>query len=318
MPFDKKFHHVYSKAIQPAVKESGLTCSRIDESLTVSIIMDEIWKYIQESGIIIADLTNKNANVFYELGLAHSLRKDAILLSQDISDVPFDLTHWRVILYKNSKVGLVVLKDKLKSILTSSNEHFELRRKNSFYTPRKSRECFKTLSYNCQMTLSGPRGNKTKIKEIYQLKPLLSGPYEKSYTFIKEAELSEISTNIGTLYLHYRNNEREQYLVFLNSEELKNIPIILQFDVTIKNMFPLKREYWTKHLAIQIPKLHYQFSFLKGCFVEEMIVIQKKNFSDKGKILKHKIFEDLDKQMFSWSGHIPKDQFIEFHWLWRE
>lgn len=49
--------------------------------------------------MLIAELTERNANVFYELGLAHALSKPVILLSQTIDDVPFDLRGIRVILY---------------------------------------------------------------------------------------------------------------------------------------------------------------------------------------------------------------------------
>jgi len=55
------------------------------------MIMQQIWVYILNARVLIAELTGKNPNVFYELGLAHAQGKDVILLTQSINDVPFDL-----------------------------------------------------------------------------------------------------------------------------------------------------------------------------------------------------------------------------------
>jgi hypothetical protein len=49
--------------------------------------------------VLIAELTSRNANVFYELGLAHALKKPVVLVSSNEADVPFDLHHIRVIYY---------------------------------------------------------------------------------------------------------------------------------------------------------------------------------------------------------------------------
>jgi nucleoside 2-deoxyribosyltransferase len=62
-------------------------------------IIDQIWRGIQSARVLVAELTTKNPNVFYELGLAHALRKPVILVSSNQDDVPFDLRHIRVILY---------------------------------------------------------------------------------------------------------------------------------------------------------------------------------------------------------------------------
>lgn len=61
--------------------------------------MDQVWRGIRNATVLIAELTSKNPNVFYELGLAHALEKPVILVSSNQEDVPFDLRHIRVILY---------------------------------------------------------------------------------------------------------------------------------------------------------------------------------------------------------------------------
>jgi hypothetical protein len=55
---------------------------------------------IHKAKVLIAELTGKNPNVFYELGLAHADRKPVVFTSGAIDDVPFDLRHLRVITYE--------------------------------------------------------------------------------------------------------------------------------------------------------------------------------------------------------------------------
>ncbi|WP_321794997.1 hypothetical protein [Caballeronia sp. J97] len=62
-------------------------------------IVDDIWQGIREAKLLIAELTDWNPNVFYELGLAHAISKPVILISKSIDDVPFDLRSIRVLVY---------------------------------------------------------------------------------------------------------------------------------------------------------------------------------------------------------------------------
>jgi len=62
-------------------------------------IMDQVWSGINAAKVLVAELTTRNPNVFYELGLAHTLKKPVVLISSNEADVPFDLKHIRVIYY---------------------------------------------------------------------------------------------------------------------------------------------------------------------------------------------------------------------------
>ncbi len=62
-------------------------------------IMDQIWVGLNAAKVLVAELTSRNPNVFYELGLAHALKKPVVLVSSNEADVPFDLKHIRVIIY---------------------------------------------------------------------------------------------------------------------------------------------------------------------------------------------------------------------------
>jgi hypothetical protein len=101
MPFSDRFDEIYRLVIAPAVEESGLTVLRADELATPGFIVEQIRTAIQQSRICIADLTGHNANVMYEIGLAHAAGKPLIMLADQGTLLPFDISHQRVILYGN-------------------------------------------------------------------------------------------------------------------------------------------------------------------------------------------------------------------------
>src|SRR5258708_23192992 len=78
---------------------------------------------IQSAQLLLAELTEKNANVFYELGLAHAIGKPVILISETIVDVPFDLQALRVILYdKNDPSWGARLRQTIAAAITETME----------------------------------------------------------------------------------------------------------------------------------------------------------------------------------------------------
>jgi hypothetical protein len=100
MPFALPLGNYYEKIYKPAIEKAGLKPVRADsEIFGAGKIMDQIWLGINAAKVLVAELTSRNPNVFYELGLAHALRKPVVLVSSNESDVPFDLKHIRVIIY---------------------------------------------------------------------------------------------------------------------------------------------------------------------------------------------------------------------------
>lgn len=127
MPFRQELDELYQEVIKPAIEseELRMRCVRSDEIYTTRPIMEDIWEHIQKANIIIAELTGRNPNVFYELGISHAIRKKTVLITQTMDDVPFDLRHQRCIVYTNTFKGATELKDKLiktiKWVQASSN-----------------------------------------------------------------------------------------------------------------------------------------------------------------------------------------------------
>jgi hypothetical protein len=103
MPFGGWFDDYYEALFRPAIETAGLEPKRADDLYRPSTIVNDIWSYTQSARVILADLTGKNPNVFYELGLAHALAKPAILVTESINDVPFDLRALRVLEYDKNQ-----------------------------------------------------------------------------------------------------------------------------------------------------------------------------------------------------------------------
>lgn len=99
MPFSPSYDAEYKRVIQPAVEAAGLECIRGDEIYSKPQITADIWKSLRAARIVIAELTGRNSNVFYELGLAHAIGKPAIILTRKEDDVPFDLKGLRYVYY---------------------------------------------------------------------------------------------------------------------------------------------------------------------------------------------------------------------------
>lgn len=99
MPFGGWFDRYYQEIYSKAIKDAGFEPVRGDEIFTTGSVVEQIWEQVTKSKVLLADLTDKNANVFYELGLAHAAGKPVVLTSNRLDDVPFDLRHLRVIIY---------------------------------------------------------------------------------------------------------------------------------------------------------------------------------------------------------------------------
>jgi hypothetical protein len=117
MPFNVKFNPIYKNVIKKTVMDFGLSCERADEIFGTGPIINDIAEHIQKARVLIADLTGRNPNVFYELGLAHAKDKDVILITQNLRDIPFDVRHYRCIVYEDSIAGGETLKKGLQSTL---------------------------------------------------------------------------------------------------------------------------------------------------------------------------------------------------------
>lgn len=95
------FRCSWSSEIYDTFKEAttGFTVWRSDEEYRDDVIIQTVWDQINRARFIIADCTEKNPNVFYELGIAHTLGKPVFMCAQNREDFPFDINHIRSFQY---------------------------------------------------------------------------------------------------------------------------------------------------------------------------------------------------------------------------
>lgn len=101
MPFANKYDRFYEDSIKTPIEMLGLACNRVDDIQFTGNIMTEVYKNIEHARLIIADMSERNPNVFYEVGYAHAISKSVILLTNNVDDIPFDLKNQRHIIYGN-------------------------------------------------------------------------------------------------------------------------------------------------------------------------------------------------------------------------
>jgi hypothetical protein len=125
MPFSEALKPVYEDHIKTVLTELGLKVMRADDMFASDPIIDDIWSLIYNSKLIIADCTGRNPNVFYEIGIAHTIGSKVILISQNIEDIPFDLRHIRCIVYQYNPRGMSVFNESLRKTLTTEMRKLE-------------------------------------------------------------------------------------------------------------------------------------------------------------------------------------------------
>lgn len=117
----------YETIIKPAVEDARFHCLRADERPKVGQLTGGVLKGIMEVGIVIAEVSEPNPNVFYELGIAVAFGKPAMLLKQKESNfpVPVDFAGELIVYYERNNIG--VSKSSLENQLKQWSEKYFMR-----------------------------------------------------------------------------------------------------------------------------------------------------------------------------------------------
>ncbi len=115
MPFTPEFNDVYILGIRETAEKLGLIAERADEIEHIETIVDMIRQRIRECDAVVADTTNRNPNVFYEIGYANGVDRPVVFICRDTEQIPFDIQSQNVLKYAN----IVDLRDKLQRRLSS-------------------------------------------------------------------------------------------------------------------------------------------------------------------------------------------------------
>jgi hypothetical protein len=132
MPFQDLYRAQYEKVIRPAIESAGLECRRGDEIYSQQNVVDDIWASIRTCRVVLAELSGRNPNVMYEIGLAHAIGKPILLITRDERDVPFDLRNLRYIYYdtndpnwgENLRKSITSLLEKILNV-TAKHAHLD-------------------------------------------------------------------------------------------------------------------------------------------------------------------------------------------------
>ena len=116
---EEQWLDIFENTIKPAVEESGFNYECFRASLVIGNIIRDILENLYKADVVIADLTDRNANVFYELGVRHALKNATILIAQNIKHIPFDLNNLATLMYDwKTKSGREEFKQKIKKTLS--------------------------------------------------------------------------------------------------------------------------------------------------------------------------------------------------------
>ena len=113
LPHTDEFRQIFDHVIQPALEQNGLVAVKAEDIYQPGSILGQVWDAIRTAEVIIADVSGKNPNVIYELGLCYGLRRCPILLVRDPAELPFNLRNLRYIEYEDSAKGAAALKVRL-------------------------------------------------------------------------------------------------------------------------------------------------------------------------------------------------------------
>jgi hypothetical protein len=100
MPFHDPFNEYYTEIILPAGQKAGFMVQRADDIMGPGAFMQDVVNRMRDATVVLAELTGRNPNVFYELGLAHAWGKPVIMITQNKKDVPADLLGLKWISYR--------------------------------------------------------------------------------------------------------------------------------------------------------------------------------------------------------------------------
>ena len=119
MQFSPPFNELYVDVIQPVAIESGFNVVRADELYEPGLIIADIERQIIDAKAIIAEITPKNPNVYWEVGYAHAVRKPTVLIAERDTKLPFDVSPFRTLLYENTIAGKTKIEEGLRKHLAA-------------------------------------------------------------------------------------------------------------------------------------------------------------------------------------------------------
>ncbi|HEX3471375.1 MAG TPA: hypothetical protein VHT28_09340, partial [Silvibacterium sp.] len=119
MPFKAELEKLYTSHLKKMGEEMGIVIRRADDIFSTEPFMEKVWAGICAAKLVLADCTQKNPNVFYEIGIAHAVGKRVVLITRSEKDIPADIKHFDYIPYVYDPEGTEQLIEKLRTFIAS-------------------------------------------------------------------------------------------------------------------------------------------------------------------------------------------------------
>lgn len=118
------FLKIYNQIFVEAIKEAGYEPYRVDENKICDSIIDKIFDAIQNCEMALCDLSGKNPNVLYELGLRQAYNKPVVLVKDNITDKIFDISGISTIEYNSSRLyeDVIEARESIKTAIIATRE----------------------------------------------------------------------------------------------------------------------------------------------------------------------------------------------------
>lgn len=123
MPFEPPFDDYYRRILKPAIADAGYLPVRADEIYGTRPVIEDIFREMREAAAVVADVSGKNPNVNYEVGVAHALQRPTVIIAQSADDIPFNYQDRRAVVYDTRKVDWAA---ELRRKVTESLRHAEV------------------------------------------------------------------------------------------------------------------------------------------------------------------------------------------------
>ncbi len=315
MPFREEYDEIYQDILKPLFEEMGYHCLRADEIYGSRSIVQDIWEHIQTSGLIVADMTGRNPNVFYELGLSHATGKNVILITQSIEDVPFDLRHLRCIVYKHTLRGLVELREALRKTVSQDSSYSKIPLE---LLSDKFLGGFTAERIALTMKFDGFRGQKADVEEKYRIVPTRSDTEQFYKKLQVDGKISEGEVDRGLLKI--RTIFPGMYLISVDFPEplkkAKEAEFTLRY--SLEDCFGSEAEFWFYNIEVTISLLQTTFHFPKDTDVRDFKVFSRVNSQESLFESQAKCLLKGQDTVFVWEGmNLTPPNCCVFRWAWK-
>lgn len=111
---------VMKNFLTPVAEQLGFEVLRSDLLNSTDKIDDTVVQQLEESELVVIDLTGFNPNVMFEFGIRYGLEKPFVVIAQDLSKLPLDVRNIRVLEYTVTAPNIDSIKEKLAAMITVS------------------------------------------------------------------------------------------------------------------------------------------------------------------------------------------------------